>query len=71
MVDKCVQLQYTTHELKQTERTMAYILTVILFNGTVTYQEFDTAHQCNQALYSEVDRLFVKNIKEIECAEAD
>ena len=50
---------------------MAYILTVVLFNGTVTYQEFDTAHQCNQALYSELDRLFIKNIKEIECAEAD
>ena len=50
---------------------MAYILTIVLFNGTVTYQEFDTAKQCNQALYSALDHLFVKNIQEIECAEAD
>ena len=29
---------------------MSYILTIVLFNGIVYYQEFDTAHECNMAL---------------------
>lgn len=50
---------------------MSYILTIVLFNGNVSYQEFDTPRECNAALYSAMDYLFVKNIESIECAEAD
>ena len=50
---------------------MSYILTIVLFNGIVSYQEFDTAHECNMALYKSLDEIFIKNIDIIECNEND
>ena len=50
---------------------MDYILTIVLFNGIVSYQQYPTAQECNMALYSAMDQLFIKNIEVIECAEAD
>ena len=50
---------------------MIYVLTVLLFNGNVQYQQFESAHECNQALYRAMDDLFIKNIEMIECTEED
>jgi len=50
---------------------MIYVLTILLFNGNVQYQQFESAHECNQALYRAMDDLFIKNIEMIECTEED
>lgn len=49
---------------------MSYILTIILFNGVISAKQYSTAQECQMALYSAMDELFIKNIETIECAEA-
>ena len=39
-----------------------YILTIILFSGQIMTHEFNNAGACNNALYQELDSLFIKNI---------
>ena len=50
---------------------MYYVLTVILFNGVASYSVYDTALECNRALYRQMDEIFIKNIDMIECTEED
>lgn len=46
---------------------MSYILALVLFNGTVSYEAYSTAAECNAALYRALDTVFLKNINSIEC----
>ena len=46
---------------------MSYILTIILFNGVISIKQYPTAQECQMALYSAMDELFIKNIETIEC----
>ena len=48
-----------------------FILTMILFSGQVINQEYPSAKACNDALYSAMDKIFIKNIEQIECKVVD
>ena len=44
-----------------------YILTIILFSGSVTHLSFDNIGACNEAMYDTIDRVLPKNVKSIDC----
>ena len=46
---------------------MTYILTVILFSGSVTVQKYDSLTNCETALYNKMDQVLPKNVKVAEC----
>ena len=46
---------------------MSFILTVVLFSGSVIQQKFDTASACESAMYEKVDQVLLKNVKSADC----
>ena len=46
---------------------MSYILTVSLFSGSVTVQKYDSLANCETAMYNQIDKVLLKNVKVSEC----
>ena len=44
-----------------------FILTVILFSGSVSHLSFDNIGACENAMYDTIDRVLPKNVKAIDC----
>ena len=46
---------------------MSYILTVVLFSGTVIHGEYPTKSACENGLYYTIDKELPKNVKFSDC----
>ena len=46
---------------------MTYILTIILFSGSVTHMSFSDVNACESAMYDRIDQVMPKNVRHAEC----
>ena len=46
---------------------MNFILTIVLFSGSVVHQSYKSIEECNSAMYDKIDQVLIKNVKVADC----